>query len=60
MKIYKTYFDKKDTPYRDDFQRNKKYHVVWKRQPYKTFLRHKVVKIKMFGLFTIYDKEMKR
>lgn len=55
MKIYKTYFDKSDTPYKQEFQSSKKNHTVWKRQPYKMFLLHAVVKIKLFGLFTIYE-----
>jgi hypothetical protein len=53
MKIYKTYFDKSDTPFIQTFQPRRKYHVCWKRVPYKTFLGHNVVKIKLFGLFTI-------
>ena len=57
MKIYKTYFSKDDTPFRQEFQANKQYHVVWKRRPYKTFLGHKVVKVKLFGLFNIYVKK---
>lgn len=55
IKPYKTYFDKKDTPFRQDFQPNKKYHVVWNRLPYRTFLGYKVVKVKLFGIFTIHD-----
>lgn len=53
MKIYKTYFEKNDTPFRIDFQPNRKYHVVWKRNPYQTFLGHKVFKVKLFGIFKI-------
>ena len=56
VKPYKIYFDKKDTPFKQDFQPNKKYHIVWKRMPYTTFLNHKVIKIKRFGIFTIYEK----
>lgn len=55
MKIYKHYFDKNDTPYVQDFQANKKYHTAWKRLKYRAFLDHKVLKIKVFGIFTIYD-----
>lgn len=40
MKIYKTYFDK----------------TVWKRLPYAVFLGHKVVKVKLFGLFTVSER----
>jgi len=56
MKIYKTYFDKKDTPFDKSFQENKEYHSVYKRRPYTIFLNHEVVKIKLFGIFTIYEK----
>ena len=55
MKLYKHYFDKSDTPYRESFQRTKKYHTVWHRGAYKVFLAHKVVKIKLLGIFTIYE-----
>lgn len=55
MKIYKHYFDKKDTPYVQEYQPKRKYHTAWKRIRYKGFLGHKVVKIKLLGLFTIYD-----
>jgi len=54
-KRYKTYFDKTDTPYDKTFQTNKKYHIVWKRMPYASFFNHKVIKIKLFGIYTIYD-----
>lgn len=57
-KRYKTYFDKTDTPYAETFQANKKYHIVWKRMAYKTFLNHKVIKIKLFGFIPIYDSEV--
>lgn len=50
------YFDKEDTPYSQEFQPNKKYHKVWKRLKYNTFLGHQAVKIKWFGLITIYKK----
>ena len=55
MKKYKTYFYKQDTPYLQEFQFRKKHHIVWNRLPYKTFLNHAVVKIKLWGLFTIYS-----
>ena len=57
MKKYKTYFDKNDTPFKPEKKRKKKYHTVWFRQPYTMFLKHEVVKIKLFGLITIYKKE---
>ena len=56
MKKYKTYFSKEDTPYRKDFQPDRKYHVVWKRNAYESFLGHKVVKVKLFGIFNIMGK----
>ena len=51
------YFDKEDTPYSQELQPKRKYHKVWKRLRYKTFLGHKVIMIKWFGLLTIYKKE---
>jgi hypothetical protein len=54
MRLYKHYFEKNDTPYRESFQSKKKYHTVWKRGKYRIFLLHKVVKIKFLGIFTIY------
>lgn len=56
MKIYKHYFDKSDTPFVQSFQQNKKFHTVWKHNAYKMFLDHSVHKIKIFGLFTLYEK----
>ena len=56
MKIYKHYFDKIDTPYQQTFQSKKKQHTVWKHNPYMCFLGHNVQKIKLFGIFTIYEK----
>ena len=55
MKIYKHYFDKKDTPYVQDYQPKQQFHTSWKHYRYKVFLGHQVVKIKLLGLFTIYD-----
>ncbi len=57
MKIYKHYFDKRDTPYQQSFQPKKKQHTVWKRSAYKRFLGHNVQKIKLLGLITIYQRE---
>lgn len=54
MKIYKLYFDKKDTPFIETYQSKAKYHTTWTRLQYKKFLGHEVLKIKLFGLFTIY------
>ena len=56
IKKYKIFFDKNDTPYITDWQTKRKYHTVWKRLPYTRFLAHNVVKIKLFGIFTIYDR----
>lgn len=50
------YFDKNDTPYSQEFQPKRKYHKVWKRLKYKTFLGHKVVMVKWFDLITIYKR----
>jgi hypothetical protein len=55
LKLYKHYFDKADTPYLQTWQSEKKYHTVYKRVAYTEFLKHKVIKIKFLGLFTIYN-----
>jgi len=57
IKQYKTYFDKKDTPFRQDFQPNKKHHVVWYRMAYDSFLKYKTVKIKWLGIITLKDNK---
>lgn len=54
MKIYKLYFDKKDTPFIETYQSKAKYHTTWTRLQCKKFFGHEVLKIKLFGLFTIY------
>lgn len=56
MKKYKCYFDKNDTPFKQEFQANKKYHSVYFRLPYTRFLQHDIIKIKLFGIFTIYKR----
>ena len=48
LKIYKHYFAPDDA-WNDE--------PVWFRLPYKKFLTHKAVKIKLFGIFTIYDRD---
>lgn len=48
MRLYKHYFENTDT------QSQKKYCTEWFREKYRIFLRHKVIKIKLLGLFTIY------
>lgn len=55
IKLYKHYFFKCDTPFKQSWQPKRKYHVVWKRASYFIFLGHRVAKIKFLGLFTIYD-----
>lgn len=57
MKVFKHYFDKNDTPFDQRYQANKKYHTAWKHYTYSRFLGHKVVKIKLFGLITIYNRK---
>jgi len=57
IRFYKHYFDRSDTPFIQDFQKGKKYQCVWKLGKYEVFLNHKVVKIKLFGLFTIYTRK---
>ena len=46
-KIYKLYFAPDDA-WNDN--------PMWFRLPYKRFMNHIVVKIKLFGIFTIYDR----
>ena len=48
MRLYKHYFENTDT------QSRKKYRTEWLREKYGIFLRQKVIKIKLLGLFTIY------
>ena len=57
MRIYKHYFKKTDTPYSQEWQKRKKYHIVWKHFAYTSFFGHRVYKIKLFGIFTIYKDE---
>ena len=57
MKIYKTLFDKNDTPFRQDFQPDKKYHTVWKNLPYTKFLGHTPHKVLLFGIFKVRSKK---
>ena len=58
MKKYKLYFDRSDTPYEATFQNKKRYQTTWKHFAYTTgFLKHIPVKVKLFGLFTIFDKD---
>jgi hypothetical protein len=54
MKIYKHYFKKTDTPYIQEWKKRKKYHTIWKHLIWERFLGHRVYKIKLFGIFTIY------
>ena len=48
LKIYKIYFAPDDA-WNDN--------PMWFRLPYKRFMNHIVVKIKLFGIFTIYDRD---
>lgn len=48
MRLYKHYFENTDT------QSQKKYRTEWLYEKYRIFLRQKVIKIKLLGLFTIY------
>ena len=59
-KIYKTYFNKNDTTSKTRTQQKKKYSTMWLRKKYKKFFEHEVVKIKLFGLITIYNKEKEK
>ena len=57
---FKIYFDHNDTPYREECQSKGKYDTEWKHLPYSYFLGHSVVKIKLFGIFTVHDKTRKK
>ena len=60
MKRYKIYFSKTDTPFVQDFQPKKKYHTAWVRLAYTRFLGHRVVKVKKYGIFTVFrEREVK-
>lgn len=58
MKIYKTLFNRNDTPFVQTFQPTKKYHTVWKRQPYAKFLGHTPHKVLLFGIFKVRPKKL--
>jgi hypothetical protein len=60
VRPFKIYFDHGDTPYREECQYKGKYDIEWKRLPYRYFLGHSVVKMKLFGIFTIYDLTKKK
>lgn len=53
---FKIYFDHSDTPYREECQSKGKYDTEWKHLPHSYFLGHRIVKMKLFGIFTIYDR----
>ena len=57
IKQYKTYFDRSDTPFVQEWQSKRKYQIAWKRMPYTSFLGHKTVKVKWLGLITIHHNE---
>ena len=54
MKIYKHYFNKDDSIFNDSYQVKNKYHTHWYDKCYNEIFYHKVIKIKLFGIFTIY------
>lgn len=54
MNIYKTYFLKSDTPFNQTYQRGKKYHTCWYSNKLKKVNTHKVYKVKLFGIITVY------
>lgn len=56
---FKIYFDHSDTPYREECQSKGKYDTEWKHLPYGYFLGHSVVKMKLFGIFTVHDRTKK-
>lgn len=60
VRPFKIYFDHIDTPYREEYQYKGKYHTVWKHLPYHHFLGHSAIKMKLFGIFTIYDLTKKK
>ena len=57
---FKIYFDHSDTPYREEGQSKGKYDTEWKHLPYRYFLGHSVIKVKLFGIFTIHDLTKKK
>lgn len=57
---FKIYFDHSDTPYREECQAKGKYDTEWKHLPYRYFLGHSVVKVKLFGIFTVFDETKKK
>lgn len=59
MRPFLIFFDHRDTPYREECQSKGKYDREWKHFPYTYFLGHSVVKTKLFGIFTIFDKTKK-
>ncbi len=54
MKIFKLYFLRSDTPFKQSYQKGKKYHTEWLCKPYKKCEGHKVYMIKLFGIITVY------
>lgn len=56
LKPYWCYFDKTDSPFLPEYQEKRRMHMARYRMPYKEFLKHKVKKIKYFGIFTIYQE----
>ena len=60
IRPFKIYFDHSDTPYKEECQCKGKYDTEWKYLPYRYFLGHSVVKMKLFGIFTIHDLTKKK
>ena len=54
MKIYKLYFLRSDTPFKQAYQKGKKYHTCWSGSNARKVNNHNVYKVKLFGFITIY------
>lgn len=54
VRIYKHYFSKDDTPFNGRYFNGKKEQSAFFDRKYECYFGHKVVKIKVLGLFTIY------
>ena len=54
MRIFKVYYLRSDTPFKQVYQKGKKYHTEWAYKYYKKCEGHKVYKVKLFGIITIY------
>ena len=54
MRIFKLYFLRSDTPFKQSYQKGKKYQTEWSRKAYRKIEGHKVYKAKLFGIITVY------